>query len=54
MATFKRFEDINAWQNARKIAYDIYIVSGSGDFGRDYDLRSQMRRSSVSIMANIA
>lgn len=54
MATFKRFEDINAWQKARKIGYDIYVVSGIGDFGRDYDLRSQIRRSSVSIMANIA
>ena len=54
MATFKRFEDIQAWQKARIIAKDIYLASGKGDFGKDFDLRSQIRRSGVSIMANIA
>lgn len=54
MATFKRFEDIQAWQKARVLTKDIYLISGSGTFGKDFDLRSQIRRSSVSIMANIA
>lgn len=54
MATFKRFEDINAWQKARKISYEVNIVSCKGEFGRDYELRGQIRRSAVSIMANIA
>lgn len=54
MATFKRFEDIQAWQKARTLAKEIYIASGKGEFGKDFDLRSQIRRSSVSIMANIA
>jgi four helix bundle protein len=54
MSTFKRFEDIQAWQKARVIAKEIYLTSGVGEFGRDYDLRSQIRRSGVSIMANIA
>ncbi|MBK6748673.1 MAG: four helix bundle protein [Pyrinomonadaceae bacterium] len=54
MATFKRFEDILAWQKSRVIARDVYLICGSGEFGRDYDLRSQIRRSSISIIANIA
>ncbi len=54
MATFKRFEDIQAWQKARVIAREVYLTSGKGEFGKDYDLRSQIRRSSISIMANIA
>jgi four helix bundle protein len=54
MATFKRFEDIQAWQRARKVAVDIYRHSGKGDFAKDFDLRSQTRRSATSIMANIA
>lgn len=54
MATFKRFEDIQAWQKARVLVKDIYLASGLGDFGRDFDLRSQIRRSAISIMANIA
>lgn len=54
MATFKKFEDIKAWQKARILVKDIYIASGKGEFGRDFDLRSQIRRSAISIMANIA
>jgi hypothetical protein len=42
MSTFKRFEDIQAWQKARVIAKEIYLTSGVGEFGRDYDLRSQI------------
>jgi len=54
MPTFRRFEDIHAWQRARTITKDIYLLSGRGDFGRDFDLRSQIRRSSNSIVSNIA
>jgi len=54
MPTFKRFEDIQAWQKARQIAVQIYVLSAKGEFGRDYDLRSQIRRSATSIMSNIA
>ena len=38
MATFKRFEDIHAWQKARKVTVEIYKLSGQGEFARDYDL----------------
>jgi|SRR5215203_791912 len=54
MATFRRFEDILAWQKALVIAREIYVASTKGEFGRDFDLRSQVRRSAISIMANIA
>lgn len=54
MATFKRFEDIQAWQKARTLSKDIYLITKQGEFSKDYDLRSQIRRSGVSIMTNIA
>ena len=54
MATIKRFEDIQAWQKARVLSKQIYISSAKGEFGRDFDLRSQIRRSAVSIASNIA
>ncbi|MEO6050226.1 MAG: four helix bundle protein [Pyrinomonadaceae bacterium] len=54
MSTFKRFEDIQAWQKARILTKEIYLISSEGEFGKDFDLRRQVRRSCVSIFANIA
>lgn len=54
MASVERFEDLNVWKNARKLANLIYDFSASGEFSRDFGLRDQMRRASVSVMSNIA
>lgn len=51
---YKTFEDINVWQCARTLVKTVYKTSGQGAFGRDYGLRDQIRRASVSIMSNIA
>ena len=50
----RRFEDLIAWQKARELTRKVYEVTGKEAFSRDFGLRDQMRRSSVSIMANIA
>jgi four helix bundle protein len=50
----KRFEDIEAWQHARILTQEIYRLTKSGEFSRDYGLRDQVQRSSVSVMSNIA
>jgi len=54
MATLHRFEDIEAWQKARSLTKEIYACSGNGNFAKDFGLCDQIRRASVSIMANIA
>ena len=54
MAFIRRFEDIQGWQEARKLTNDIYRISGAGHFSRDYGLRDQIRRAAVSAMTNIA
>ena len=54
MATIRRFEDLIAWQKARQLTREIYIQTNQGDFSRDYGLRDQIQRASVSIMSNIA
>ncbi len=54
MATITRFEDIEAWQKARVLTRHIYDVTGRGAFARDFGLRDQIRRASVSSMSNIA
>ena len=54
MATFTKFEEIQAWQKAREITKKTYLISNKGDFAKDFSLRDQMKRAAVSIMANIA
>ena len=54
MATISKFEDIEAWQLAREMTKAIYAISNDGAFARDFGLRDQIRRASVSIMSNIA
>jgi four helix bundle protein len=54
MSSLKSFDEIIAWQKARELTKTIYIISGDSLFEKDYALKDQIRRSSVSIMANIA
>lgn len=54
MARFTCFEDIGAWQKARIVTKSIYILTTQGLFAKDFGLRDQLRRASVSIMANLA
>ena len=49
-----RFEDLEVWQEATSLAVEVYTVSKNGDFNQDFGFRDQLRRSAVSIAANIA
>lgn len=50
----ERFEDIQGWQEARKLAKRIYDLTNGYPFKKDLGLCSQIQRASVSIMANVA
>jgi four helix bundle protein len=54
MARIERFEDVKAWQEARVLVKEIYVVTGAGEFARDFGLKDQLRRSAVSVLSNIA
>ena len=54
MATFKRFEEIEAWRLARELENKIWKYSNDGTFGQDYGLKNQINRSTGSVMDNIA
>jgi hypothetical protein len=41
MATFERFEDIDAWKKARMLVNTIYEITAAGEFARDYGLKGQ-------------
>lgn len=50
----ENFEDIKAWQKAREFVKEIYMLTNKGNFSKDFGLKEQVRRASVSIMANVA
>jgi four helix bundle protein len=54
MATFKRFEEIEAWQLARELCKLVYKLSCQGEFAKDFALKNQMRDAAGSSMDNIA
>ena len=54
MNKIERFEDIVAWQRARVLTKEVYTLTRTGQFAKDYGLRDQIQRASVSAMANIA
>ena len=54
MAGITRFEEIEAWKTARFLTNLIYKISEQGAFAKDYGLKDQIRRASISAMSNIA
>jgi four helix bundle protein len=50
----EKFEDLIAWQKARELTRRIYEVTRQGEFQRDFSLRDQIRRASISVMSNVA
>lgn len=54
MAMISRFEDIQAWQEARQLVKMVYKLTTMGTFAKDFGLRDQIQRASVSAMPNIA
>ena len=54
MGTIKRFEEMLCWQAARDLVNLVYQLTKNERFKRDFDLVSQIRRSAVSSMANMA
>ncbi len=54
MSTFRRFEEIKARQAARLLTRSIYRVTDEQPIKKDFALRDQLRRASISIMSNIA
>lgn len=50
----ERFEHIEAWKVARELTRTIYGATTKPLFAKDFGLKDQIQRASVSIMANIA
>jgi four helix bundle protein len=48
------FRKLLVWQKAKELAINIYKLVKTQPISRDYGLRDQIQRASVSISANIA
>ncbi len=54
MERFKSFENLDGWKKAREFNTLIYMTTNSESLNKDFDLKKQIRRASVSISSNIA
>ena len=52
--SIKKFEEIEAWKEARRLMNMIYDLTNKPAFKKDFGLRDQIQRASVSCMSNIA
>jgi four helix bundle protein len=54
MATITKFEDLEIWQEARKLAKEVFLLSKETDLKTDFRFKEQIKASSGSVMDNIA
>jgi len=54
MGSAKTFEQLDVWKAARELMKLVYEASLTPGFSEDPALKDQIRRASVSVMANIA
>jgi len=50
----KQFEDLEVWQEARRLTQTIYRLTKTDKFSKDFALRDQIQRAGVLVMSNIA
>ncbi|HET9296752.1 MAG TPA: four helix bundle protein [Candidatus Binatia bacterium] len=52
--TVQNFEDLNVWKQARLLTQEVYRLTKTEKFSRDFGLRDQIQRAAISVMSNIA
>jgi len=48
------FKELKVWKQSKDLAVNIYRLTEDGAFAKDFGLKDQIRRASVSIPSNIA
>jgi len=51
---YQSFKDLRVWQGAKELSVEIYTLTSTGKFTKDFGLREQIQRASISIPSNIA
>ncbi|HLO91716.1 MAG TPA: four helix bundle protein [Lentimicrobium sp.] len=52
--TYQNFEEMEIWQLARKLSFQIFQITSKGKFSNDFRFRDQIRAAAGSIMDNIS
>ncbi len=52
--TYSRFEDLPVWQEAIRLAEDVYGMTESKNWRGSHSLRDQLERAALSVSNNIA
>ena len=52
MATYESFEELEVWKLAMDLCTEIYLITNFDAFSKDFGLKDQIRRSSVSVPSN--
>ena len=48
------FRELRVWQRAKDLSIKIYKLTNTDSLAKDFNLKDQLRRSSLSIASNIA
>ncbi len=54
MATINKYEDLEVWKLSMDLCLEVYNATNQEQFSKDFGLKDQIRRCSVSIPSNIA
>ena len=54
MATITKFEDLEIWQEARKLTKEVYQISKETDLKQDFRFKEQIKAAPGFVMDNIA
>jgi len=54
MAKIEKFEELQSWQKARELCLYVFELTKKDEFKFEFSLKDQIKRSSGSVMDNIA
>jgi len=54
MAQINRFEELEVWKVSMELCTSVYELTNGKEFAKDFGLKDQIRRSSVSVPSNIS
>jgi len=54
MATIEKFEELEVWKASMNLCAEIYKLTNTELFSKDFGLKDQIRRASVSVPSNIS